>query len=82
MNEKINFRIMPQGYGKASKEVRDYITNLQQENERLNEICIWKQEHEKELHTRIDKAIEYIENAGLSNYEKELYNILQGSDKE
>jgi len=39
----------------------NYITNLQQENERLKEILIWKQEHEKELHTRIDKAIEYIE---------------------
>lgn len=32
--------------------------DLQQENERLNEIFVWKQEHEKELHTRIEKAID------------------------
>lgn len=43
MNDKIiSVRIMPEGYGKASKEVRDYILSLhdeivelQQENERL-----------------------------------------------
>jgi hypothetical protein len=35
MNNEIDFIIMPKGYGKASKEIRDYITNLQRENERL-----------------------------------------------
>ena len=35
---------------------------LEQENERLEEILVWKQEHEKELHTRIDKAIHRIHN--------------------
>lgn len=35
----------------------DKIVNLISENERLKEILVWKQEHEKELHTRIEKAI-------------------------
>ena len=43
-DEIISVRILPNGYGKASKEIRDYILHLhdeivelQQENERLKE---------------------------------------------
>ena len=32
-------------------KIKDYITNLQQENERLNEILVWKQNRESELFT-------------------------------
>lgn len=72
MNKKINFRIVPCGYGKASKEVRDYITNLQQENERLKEdynkamdLVDKGVENSykmlKDYKSRCEKAIEYIE---------------------
>ena len=39
MKDKIiSVRIMPNGYGKASEEVRNYILNLHDEIERLNNI--------------------------------------------
>ena len=65
---------------------------LKQENERLSEILVWKQEHEKELHTRIEKAVEYIQNnfdktgecvSGSDlpySYIEDLLNILQNGD--
>ena len=91
------------------RKLLDYITNLQEENERLGELCnkyeeehkttfkIWEKdlknfEHEKnrELKSRIDKVIEYIENQNrfiqgcdinlIIDWEYVL-NILKGSDK-
>lgn len=59
-------------------------------DKRLDELYQYIEEHEEkwridhlkryEYENRINKAIEYIENAGLSNYEKELYEILIGDD--
>ena len=66
----------------------DMVEDLQQENERLNEILVWKQEHEKELHTRIEKAIEYIEDNTYYKSHKgyvdlnDLLNILQNGSEE
>lgn len=67
----------------------DYITNLQEENIKLKELC---DKYEEEHNTTFEewkkdikankKAIEYIE-LGLANEEEaeELLNILKGSDK-
>ncbi len=76
----------------------DYITNLQQENEKYVKAYMEiKKEYEKTLNhllidnkaQRIDKAIEYLDNKlkllPHYMYEKEMYdllNILQGSDKQ
>lgn len=75
------------------KLLLDYITNLQQENERLNKTL---EEHDETLENtfnlvgqlilRIDKAIEYIKTNGgtyhgeLMYRAKDLLNILQGSE--
>lgn len=77
-----------------NKKLKEKCKRLQQENERLKDSVDWwkdrffgQQEYDDshritaiEYRKRIEKAIEYIEKAGLSNYEKELYNILVGSD--
>ena len=73
---------------------KDYITNLQEENKTLKElnVCVGCNNN-PDYKTRIDKAIEYLKNNAcfsdkyfcddLDTYEcKELFNILQGSDKE
>lgn len=90
---------------KEEKLLLDYITNLQEENKRLKEENKMTDEQiEKTLEfvsehiykSRIDKAIEYINNhclceykpdvdLGYDNYENidnDLLNILQGSDKD
>ena len=74
----------------------DYITNLEQENERLkednyelqkyiNEEEGFAKDENRELGLRIDKAIELIKNDyfedGSGNNIDEVLNILQGSDK-
>lgn len=38
MDKEINVILMSKGYGKATKEVRDYISNLQQRVEQLENI--------------------------------------------
>ena len=97
MNKKLNFRIMPQGYGKTSKEVRDYINNLQQENERLKDNIEWwkdrffgQQEYDDshritaiEYRKRIDKAVLFINENNLDFYpnEEKLLNILQNGSE-
>ena len=66
---------------KDLKIVLDYITNLQEENERLKELCdkyeeehanefqCWKRDRKEllELRSRIDKAIEYIKEKARNN---------------
>lgn len=77
-DEIISVRIMPEGYGKASKEVRDYILSLhdeivelQQELERLNNI--------------IKETTEYIESFEYyipEDNKEELIKILKGEENE
>ena len=69
------------------KKLLDYITNLQQENERLKNIPIMDftsdvyQELE-DYKSRIDKAIEYIEKTQEGYVsELKLLDILRGEDK-
>lgn len=71
-------------------KLKDYITNLQEENERLNMVVTIQEDYK----SRCEKAIELIKDEGL--YEEdtntfcgeiysslpELFNILQGVDKE
>lgn len=71
----MNFKVMPNGYGKVSKEVRDYIFKLEEENEKINNVIEilketnhllinqkYKLEYELDiLGNKIDKAIEYLE---------------------
>ena len=76
------------------KLLLDYITNLQQENERLKEEYVLLQnaseEYEDKLQKRIDKANEYLEHfnsdeicENITGIANDLLNILQnGSDKE
>ena len=73
---------------KKIKDLLDYITNLQEENERVsnlyktyeeaNDLWIKKCEDYKQ---RIDKAIEYINTHYLNANEPELLNILNGDDE-
>ena len=67
------------------KAMYDYITNLQEENERLKEILYWKQiENNIFYKARCEKAIEYIkENCiddefyiNLTNKEKNIIKVL------
>ena len=97
MNDKIiSVRIMPEGYGKASKEVRDYILSLhdeivelQQENERIEKEWKSKLDDVSMLTSRISKAIEWLDYDNMENYFEcpkkemlELLSILQGEDNE
>ena len=87
---------------KDDANIKDYITNLQQENEKLKELCdkyeehntafkLWKMkmeeipiyEEKEDYKSRIDKAIEYIEEKGRLKYNPdELINILRGDSDE
>lgn len=62
LREKVWFKIMPKGYGRASQEVRDFIEEMYrqiEDNDRhyenLNLMCCNKQ-------YQIQTAIEYIKN--------------------
>lgn len=55
--------------------IKDAVRSMNEDIRELSKYC-------DELEERINKAIEYLENTGLSNYEKELYNILTGEDNE
>ena len=73
---------------RQAKTLLDYITNLQEENDRHFKEAIRYENACDELEIRIDKAIKYIKSQEdyFVNYpliDKEyLLNILQGSDKE
>ena len=71
----------------------DYITNLQQENDRLKEILHWKQiENNIFYKSRIDKAIEILKESGCYDEETKAFcdsvweelpiilNILKGGE--
>jgi hypothetical protein len=69
-----------------AKALLDYITNLQQENEELkrncnigNENLSFYRNENKELHNKIDKAIEYIKNKQVIDLDY-LEEILKDSD--
>lgn len=74
-------------------EILDLITNLQEENKKLKELCdkyeeehrttfeYWKQLVKEDYKSRCEKAIEYINTHYLNANEPELLNILQGEDK-
>ena len=96
-DENIMFGDIVELNSKQSHLLLDYITNLQQENERLKELCdeyeeehsnefkIWKEERHELLDykSRCEKAIEYINTHYLNANEPELLNILQnGSDSQ
>ena len=91
-DEIISVRILPNGYGKASKEVRDYIlylhdqiVELQQENERIEKEWKSKLDDISMLTSRISKAIEYIESFEYyipEDDKEELIKILYGEDNE
>lgn len=75
---------------RQAKILLDYITNLQEENNRLNNIIKELTQENLKRSDKIDelleiknKAIDYIEEKGRLKYKPdELINILQGSDKE
>ena len=90
--ERLNelFSIINEGYPSIQEqEIRDYITNLQEENVRFREIICFNEDYK----SRIDKAIEYIKEhiriddeypaymEMLVEEKNELLNIL-GGDKE
>lgn len=58
--DTIQVILMPRGYGKTTKEVRDYITNLQEEIERQEKAQIILDNQNAELQERINNAIEYM----------------------
>ena len=69
-----------------AKALLDYITNLQQENEELkrncnigNENLSFYRNENKELHNKIDKAIEYIKNRQVIDLDY-LEELLKDSD--
>lgn len=65
---------------RASKNY--YLKHKQYYSDKSNESIKKIRRERKEYKARIDKAIEFIEKAGLSNYEKELYEILIGENDE
>ena len=78
----ISVRVMPKGYGKASEDVRQYISDLVEEVEYKE---LWRKEYKQ----RIDKAIRFIDvytngiNLEAFDCLKLMYrikDILQGDD--
>ena len=71
-----------------SKKLLDYITNLQEENKRLNNQYDLMENSLDEKQEIIDKAIEYMEQCRdtktkrIDSRLKRVLNILEGSDKE
>ena len=66
------------------KEILDYITNLQEENERLNKQYNLMEQLLDEKQEVIDKAIDYLYCVGEiidGDIQHRLLNILQGEDK-
>ena len=78
INEPNNYKLLTVHFDEL-KKILDYITNLQQENERLNhQLEVQEELTERNrlrkhcYKSRIEKAIEYI---------KEQYKYFEGSDK-
>ncbi len=77
----------------SMKILLDYITNLQEENEKLKELCnkyeeehssefkIWKNERQqlRDYKSKNEEAIEYINKTQMpEGYKNELLNLLKG----
>lgn len=89
--ESIQYAIDEDDYWEVTKEtlkpLLDYITNLQQENERKERLITQYGEGMCAYANRIDKAIEYIKEhypTSTINYQDDKYNLLNilqnGSD--
>jgi len=90
MNDDVKEKIKAYYVANDIDEIIDYITNLQQENERLNhQLEVQKELTERNrlrkhcYKTRIEKAVEYIKINFVEDIitVKTLLNILNGSDE-
>lgn len=95
MSKKINFRVMPKGYGKTSKEVREYINDLQDKLVKMSNLYFKMSERYEKLFnhycldikriSKVNKAIEYVESFEYyipEDNKEELIKILKGEDNE
>lgn len=85
----MEFIVMPKGYGRVSKEIRDYITNLQQENEETKEVNENLLRYVSELilyiddyKSRCEKASELLQKYGNGTFDDDLLNILQNGSED
>lgn len=71
MNKKINFKVMAKGYGKASKEVREYINALEDNLVKMTKLYFEMSDRYEKLFnhycldikriSKVNKAIKYID---------------------
>ena len=78
LHEQALFRIMPKGYNRASKDVRNFIDELYKELDSADDYARKLNHRICKLYNKINKAIEYINHT--QNYGKEKCLYVNGDD--